>query len=93
MAKKSLILFFALLVILALIFLPGFSRYQKLISKYKRLQREIEELQKTNKELAEEKHRLETDIEYVESKAREKLGVVKKGEIPYKIIEEEKKNE
>jgi cell division protein FtsB len=91
MAKKKLIPFLALLAILLLIFLPGFSKYQKLASKCKRLRKEIEELQKTNRELEEEKHRLETDIEYIESKAREKLGVVKKGEIPYKIIEEKKK--
>lgn len=89
MAKKKLILFLAIAIILLLIFLPGFSRYQKLSSESKRLEQRIAELEKVNKELEEKKYKLENDIEYVERRAREKLGIVKKDEIPYKIIEEE----
>ena len=88
MAKKKLILFFILVIILLLIFLPGFSRYQKLLSEQKGLEQRIEELEGANRRLEEEKYKLETDIEYIERKAREKLGVVRKDEIPYKIIEE-----
>lgn len=88
MAKKKLILFFVLLIILLLVFLPGFSKYQKLSSECKRLQQRIEELEGNNKQLEEKKYKLEHDIEYIERRAREKLGIVKKGEIPYKIIEE-----
>jgi len=91
MTKKKLILFFAFLTVLILIFFPNFSKYQKLSSECKRLQEKIEELKKINKQLEEEKYRLENDIEYIERKAREKLGIVKKDEIPYKIREEEKK--
>ena len=88
MAKKKLILFLLLIIILLLIFLPGFSKYQKLSSEQKRLQLKIEKLEEANKRLEEEKYKLEHDIEYIERRAREKLGVVRKDEIPYKIIEE-----
>jgi len=89
MARKKLILFLALIIILLLIFLPNFSKYQKLSFECKRLQKRIEDLEETNRRLEEEKYKLENDIEYIERRAREKLGVVKKDEIPYKIIEEE----
>lgn len=89
MAKKKLILFFVVFVAIALVFLPSFSKYQKLLSEQRRLEQRIEELEEANRRLEEEKYRLETDIEYVESRAREKLGIVKKDEIPYKIIDEE----
>lgn len=88
MAKKRLILFLVLVILILLIFLPGFSKYQKLLSEQGLLQKRIAELEEANKRLEEEKYRLENDIEYIEKKAREKLGVVKKYEIPYKIIEE-----
>ena len=46
-----------------------------------------EELEEANRRLEEEKYKLEHDIEYIEKRAREKLGIVKKGEIPI-IVEE-----
>ena len=88
MAKKRLILSIALAIIILLIFLPGFSRYQKLLSEERALKKRIAALEEANKRLEEEKYRLENDIEYIEKRAREKLGIVKKDEIPYKIIEE-----
>ncbi len=84
MAKKDIVIPLVVAVILILMFFPGFSRYQKLSAECGRLRAEIETLQKSNEELAKEKYKLEHDIEYVEKKARDKLGVVRKGEIPYK---------
>ena len=59
----------------------------------KRIEREVAEWQKTNEtlkleneRLTEEKRLLETDINYVEKKAREKIGVVRKGEIVLKEV-------
>ena len=89
MAKKRLIIFLILVIIFLLIFLPNFSKYQKLVSEQKRLEQKITELEEANKRLEEEKYKLEHDIEYIERRAREKLGVVRKDEIPYKIVEEE----
>ena len=49
----------------------------------------IERLKVENEELKEEKRRLEEDPVYLEKVAREKLGIVKEGEVVYKIIPEE----
>jgi cell division protein FtsB len=76
---------------LVTIFLPGFSRYQELKFQNRSLQTKIAELKAENKRLLEEKRRLETDIVCVEREAREKLGVVRKGEIIYRVVPEEKK--
>ena len=93
MAKKDVIAPLAVLIILALIFLPGFSRYQKVSAECRKLKAQIETLQKINAKLEKEKYKLEHDIEYVEKKARDKLGVVRKDEIPYKKPKEEERNE
>lgn len=72
------------LTALVIVFLPSFAKYQEFYYKNKRLEERIEFLRSENKRLEEEKRRLETDITYIEQKAREKLGVVRKGEIVLK---------
>lgn len=72
------------IAVLVIIFLPSFARYQELNYKNKRLDERIKFLKSENKRLEEEKARLETDITYIEKSAREKLGVVRKGEIVLK---------
>lgn len=89
MARKRLILLIALAIVLLLIFLPGFSRYQKILSEQRSLEKRIKKLEEANQQLEKEKNKLENDIEYIERRAREKLGIVRKDEIPYKIVEEE----
>lgn len=71
-------------IIVSVIFLPPFAKYQELRYKNAKLAERILELERENKDLAEKKYRLETDISYVEKKAREKIGVVRKGEIVLK---------
>ena len=66
------------------VFLPSFARYQEMNYKNKRLEERIRLLGMENRRLEEEKVKLETDITYIERKAREKLGVVRKGEIVLK---------
>ncbi len=82
--KKNIVIPLVAAAVLVLIFFPGFSRYQKLSAEHRKLRAEIEALKKSNAELEKEKYKLEHDIEYVEKKARDKLGVVRNGEIPYK---------
>jgi cell division protein FtsB len=72
--------------IAAVIFVPPFARYQALLSKNRALDRQLKEVEKENKRLEEEKRRLETDITYIERKARQKIGVVRKGEIVLKEV-------
>jgi cell division protein FtsB len=73
--------------IAALVFLPPFVKYQELRYKNSKLEERIENLKIENERLAEEKRLLETDINYVEKKAREKIGVVRKGEIVMKEVQ------
>lgn len=81
MAKKNLIRPLIFIIIISAIFLPSFIKYQELRWRNKNLERQIRVLKEETKALDEEKRKLETDITYVEKKAREKIGVVKKGEI------------
>ena len=87
MSKKSLMV---LIVIgLLIIFLPGFSRLQKLRAKNKALNHEIVRLNKENQDLENQIELLETDPFYIEKKARDKLGIGKEGEIRYKVTYKE----
>ncbi len=88
MAKKGLLKIYVIGAILTAFFLPGFVKYQRLKAQNRALEKEIAELGTENRRLSEERKRLETDPVYVERKAREKLGVVKKGEIVYKTSSE-----
>lgn len=85
MAKKinrtKILLVTAVLVV---VFLPAFVKYQELNYKNRKLEERINFLGVENKRLEAEKTLLETDITYIERKAREKLGVVRKGEIVLK---------
>jgi cell division protein FtsB len=70
--------------VLLVIFLPSFVKYQELSYKSRKLEARIAELTAENRHLAEEKIRLETDITYIEKRARESIGVARKGEIVVK---------
>ena len=84
MAKKELAAVAVIIAGLILIFLPSFARYQELSAKNKLLDRKIIAANADIKRLEKEKSRLETDIAYIEKRAREKIGVVRKGEIVIK---------
>jgi cell division protein FtsB len=81
--------FLVFLGILLVIFLPSFAKIQELRQKNKELEINIKKLEAENLALNQEKEKLEKDPEYLEQVAREKLGIVKKGEIVYKIVPEE----
>jgi len=86
MFRKAIVLFGATFLLL-IIFLPGYSRLQDLRQRNRELEKRIAELKRQNEELLLERKRLEEDPVYLEKLAREKLGVVRKGEIVYKIEE------
>jgi cell division protein FtsB len=52
---------------------------------------EVRQLRLVVDSLEREKTRLESDTAYIERIAREKLGMVKKGETVFKFVDEEKK--
>lgn len=72
------------LALVCVIFLPGFSRLHKLREENEQLQKRIELLQDHNDILEDELAKMRQDPAYVEKKAREKLGIVKKGEVIYR---------
>lgn len=84
MSKRRLILLGIFIVLL--IFLPGYSKLQELKAKNRSLLLQVEGLKEDNFNLTREIERLENDPFYIEKKAREKMGIGKKGEIKYKVI-------
>ncbi|MDR2946055.1 MAG: septum formation initiator family protein [Candidatus Adiutrix sp.] len=66
----------------------GFVRSSELERELLKLQEEIAELQDENRLLGQKLDRLQTDPSYVEDEARKKLGLVRPGEIIYRLAEE-----
>ena len=81
MAKKGVAKIVIFVIILLAAFLPPFIKYQQINSKSRALERQLKSIKEEIKALEEEKRRLETDIIYVEKRARDRTGVAKKGEI------------
>lgn len=77
----------AILVTFVAIYLPGYSRNQKLKTKAETLQADIDRIAAENSQLEAELKRLQTDLSYLEQVLRNEMGLVKPGETLYKIIE------
>ena len=85
MFKTSIGLFIVAFVIL-LLFLPSYTQMQDLRSKNHQYKKQIEELSKEQARLLEEEKRLKTDPEYLEKVVRQEMGVIKKGEVIYRVV-------
>ncbi len=81
---------FGLIVFLLIIFLPGYTKLQEVREKNPDLAIKIKLLIIENTLLQQELKRIENDPVYQEKILREKMGVVRKGEIPIKIVPEKK---
>lgn len=79
---------FGVVVFLLMIFLPGFTKLQELKDKNRDLEAKIKRLTIENTLLQQEFRRIQSDVVYQEKIVREKMGVVRRGEIPIKIITE-----
>jgi cell division protein FtsB len=75
-----------IVVILILIFLPGFAKVQELKARLRDAEENIIKTQRRNAELEETIAKMRNSPEYLEIVAREKMGVVKKGETVIKIV-------
>ncbi len=71
--------------VLAVVFLPSYLRLQSLKAKNAAYERKIRELRMARIRLEEERRLLEEDPVYLEKVAREKMGLIKEGEVIYKI--------
>ncbi len=90
MLRKAFWLF-GIAVFLLFIFLPGYTKLQDLRDKNRDLETKIKQLNIENALLEQEVRRVENDPDYQERIAREKMGVVRKGEIPVKLVPSQKK--
>jgi len=77
---------FGIAALILVLFIPGFAKLQGLREKNVDLEDKIRRLYVENALLQQELRRIENDPVYQERIAREKMGVVRKGEIPIKII-------
>lgn len=88
---KKTFWFFGITVFLLMLFLPGYTKLQELREKNQQLEAKIKELSIENSLMSEELKRIAHDPLYQEKIMREKMGVVRKGEVPVKIVPEEGK--
>lgn len=91
--KRRFILFWigiALLILFAFLYLPGLSRYQELRMEEDRVSKELADIEQQVLALQKEKNLLENDQDYLEKTIREELGLVKPGEMVYKLVPEKK---
>jgi len=82
---KNAIWIFVITLVVLFFFLPSYTRMQDLRQKNEDFQSLIDKLQLENARLREEKRRLEDDPAYLEGVGREKMGIVRDGEVIYKI--------
>jgi len=87
LAEKKIIFSFLLIVaVLGIIFIPGYLKIKSLARQNRELEVKIEEIKATNKDLQEQQQRLDSDPLYLEEVARKKLGIVREGEVIYKVL-------
>ena len=89
--KPSRLKLYILIGVVTVLFLPPFAKYQALKYKSNNIDRQIAQLKAENKRLEEERFKLQTDISYIEKRARENVGMVRKGEIVIKEVPPKKK--
>ena len=82
---------FGISVFLLILFFPGYTKVQQLRDKNRELEIKLKKVNVENALLGQELERIQNDPVYQERIAREKMGVVRKGEIPIKIVPEKKR--
>ncbi len=79
------------LLIFFWIYFPTLSRYRDLKIEEDRITRELTDLDTKIQALQAERNLLKNDVEYLEKVIRRELGLVKPGEMIYRLVPEEKK--
>ncbi|MBI5417872.1 septum formation initiator family protein [Candidatus Poribacteria bacterium] len=88
--KMNKIVFYSILSFFVLVFVAGKDGFVHIISFYQKisiLRNQAYDLEKEKIELEKEIYRLNKDDEYIESIAREQLGMIKEGEEVYKFVD------
>lgn len=86
---KNALWLFAFATLILILFLPSFTLVQDQRQKNKEYARRIAELEAKNSELRREKQLLENDPVYLEKVGRERMGLVREGEMIYRLAPEE----
>jgi len=87
--RKILILVFIIGILIFLFANKNFQTLLVLNREIVQLEQRIAGLEEANRNLKEELEAMKNDPEYIESLAREELGLIKPGETKYKFIESE----
>ncbi len=82
---------FGFTVLILILFLPGYIKLQGLRAKNRQLEDNFRKMAVENYLMQEELKRVNNDPVYQEKMARDKMGVVRKGEIPIKIFSDKKR--
>ena len=82
---------FGFTVLILILFLPGYIKLQGLRAKNRQLEDNFRKMAVENYLMQEELKRVNNDPVYQEKMARDKMGVVRKGEIPIKILPQKKR--
>ena len=85
MLKNALFLF-GITVFILVFFLPSYTQLQDLKQKNRDYEVRMRALKLENAKLLKEKNLLETDPHYLEKVGREKMGLVRKGEVIYRLV-------
>ena len=87
--KIKIIIIVIILSGLLAVFIPSYSKLQSLKNVNQDLTEQIENLKIENTQLTRKIRNLTEDPLYIENVARKKMGISKKGELIYKIVEGE----
>ena len=85
LVMKNAFWLFIFSVVILVVFLPSYTKMQDLFQKNVDYQHQIQTFQVKNSQLHREKKMLEDDPVYLEKVAREKLGLIKQGEVVYRV--------
>lgn len=85
---KTALWLFGVPIILLIIFLPGHTKLEDLKYRAEQIEEKIKKTRLENKVLRQQHSLIQNDPLYQERVAREKMGLVRKGEVVFKIEEE-----
>jgi cell division protein FtsB len=83
---KNAIWLFAGTIVVLIFFLPSYSKLQDLRQRNHDYEQKISELKDNQVKLIEEQRLLEQDPVYFEKVGREKMGLIREGEVVYKLV-------
>lgn len=83
---KSAIWLFIVAAVILIFFLPSYTKMQDLRYRNQRYKKQAEDLKKEQANLVNEEKRLKSDPEYLEKVVRQEMGVIKKGEVIYRVV-------